>query len=264
MFSGGNRASERNHTDFFVTGQRISYGFAATKQHVQHAWREDIFRQFRQLQRRQRGNFRWLDDDTVSRRQRGRQLPRRHHQRIVPGRDRGDNANRVAADHRGMSFEIFSGSQPVQAASGSCKEAKHIDHGRDLIPLDAVQRFPAVKGLQFCERVSVGFYHISQFQQTFGARFRRRLSPLCERAIGSLDGSVHLCCRRFSHLQQHFTRGRIINRLLLTFAGHQFTINQQLILHSIVLLKSTLFSLSAHVLAGRYVTTSRYQSALPY
>lgn len=57
VLAGGDRARQRHHPHFGMTGQRITHRFASAKQYVNHACREDIFRQLCQLQRGQRGNF---------------------------------------------------------------------------------------------------------------------------------------------------------------------------------------------------------------
>ena len=51
MFPGSNRTGQRDHTDFFMPGQRIAHRFPPAKQDVQHTCREDIFSQLSQLQR---------------------------------------------------------------------------------------------------------------------------------------------------------------------------------------------------------------------
>lgn len=54
VLAGGDRARQRHHPHFGMTGQRITHRFASAKQYVNHACREDIFRQLCQLQRGQR------------------------------------------------------------------------------------------------------------------------------------------------------------------------------------------------------------------
>ena len=99
MGSGGNRSGQGDHSHFNVGGQGVAHRFTTAKQHVDNPLREDIFCQLRQLQRRQRGDLRGFYHYAVARRQRRGQLPGRHHQRIVPRRDGGHHAHRIAADH---------------------------------------------------------------------------------------------------------------------------------------------------------------------
>ncbi|MNB84267.1 hypothetical protein D3C75_311210 [compost metagenome] len=148
-----------------------------------------------------------------------------------------------------MAVEILARRQPVQAARGPGKEAKHIGHRRNFVPQHAVQRFAAVLRLQPRQRVGVLVYHIRQLEQALGAGFRRRLSPAGKGLVGGLNGSIHLCGRSFGDLQNQFAGRRVVHRLFFAFAIDQFTINQQLSLHSIVLLKSTLFPAASDGLA---------------
>ena len=157
-----NRAGQGDHPYFFMPGERIANRLAPPEQHVKHAWRENILRKLRQLQCRQRRDFRRFYHHAVTRRQRWRQFPGRHHQRIVPRRDRGDDPNRIAADHRGMSFQILPRRQAVQTACGAGKEAKYIDNRRDLIIERAMQRLPAVLRLQFGECLRIFLNHVRQ------------------------------------------------------------------------------------------------------
>ena len=51
MRAGGYRSGQRDHPHLMMAGQRIANGFAAAKQHVEDAGREDVFCQLGQLQR---------------------------------------------------------------------------------------------------------------------------------------------------------------------------------------------------------------------
>ena len=64
---------------------------------VEHAVRQHADEQLGHPHRRRRGELRRLEDDGVARRDRGRPLPDRHHQRVVPRRDAAADADRLAA-----------------------------------------------------------------------------------------------------------------------------------------------------------------------
>ena len=51
MRAGSYRPGQRDHPHLMMAGQRIANGFAAAKQHVEDASREDVFCQLGQLQR---------------------------------------------------------------------------------------------------------------------------------------------------------------------------------------------------------------------
>ncbi len=81
----------------------------------------------RQLQRGQRRLLGRLDDHGVAAGDRRGELPGHHHQRVVPRRDGADDADRVAADHRGVPGHVFAGHRrraccaPRRRRSGSSR-----------------------------------------------------------------------------------------------------------------------------------------------
>ena len=94
---------------FGVVDQRVADALAAPEHDVDHAFGQDVGERLGELQRRQRRLLGRLEDHGVAAGDRRRQLPRHHHQRIVPRRDRGDDADRVAPDHRGVARQVFAG-----------------------------------------------------------------------------------------------------------------------------------------------------------
>ncbi len=133
---------------FFMAGQYIANSLPSSEQDIDHPRRKDILRQRGKFKRRQRRDFRRLNHHAVTCRQRGRQLPGRHHERIIPRRDRGNHANRVPADHRRMSFQIFARRQSTQTTGRASKKAKDIHDCRNFIIDYAVQRLTAVLRFQ--------------------------------------------------------------------------------------------------------------------
>ncbi len=192
VFPRGDRAGKRHHPHLFMPGQRITHGFAAPEQHIKHPGREDGFCQFSQFQGGERRDLRGFKHHAVPGGQRRGQLPGRHHQRIVPGGDRRDNAHRVAADQRGVSLQIFPRRRTVQGTRRASKEAKHVGYGRNFIPQYAVQGFAAVLRLQPRQGVGIGLDGIRQPEQALGAAFWRGAPPAGEGPIGGLYGSIHL------------------------------------------------------------------------
>ena len=74
---------------------------------VEHAGRQDVRGDLGQDQGRQRRSGRRLEDDRVAGRERRSDLPAGHHDRVVPRRDRGDDADRLAPDHRGEAGHVL-------------------------------------------------------------------------------------------------------------------------------------------------------------
>ena len=108
-----------------------------------------------ELQRRQRRLLRRLDDDGVAAGKSRRELPGRHHQRIVPRRDRADDADRIAADHRGEPGHIFAGHGAMHVAHGAGEEAEAIGDRRHLVLQHADARLAAIQRLERGERFGV-------------------------------------------------------------------------------------------------------------
>ena len=95
-------AGQRDHRDLRMIDDRGADGFAAPDDDVDDAGGKDLGDQPRELERGQRRLLRGLQHDRIAARERWRKLPRRHHQRIVPWRDRPDDSDGIAADHRRM------------------------------------------------------------------------------------------------------------------------------------------------------------------
>ena len=70
-----------------------------------------------ELERRDRRRLGRLQHDRVARRQRRADLPDRHHQRVVPGRDLADHADRLAADDRRVALHVLAGGAALEACA---------------------------------------------------------------------------------------------------------------------------------------------------
>ena len=217
-----------------MPGQPIADAGAAAEQHVEHARREQPGGQFGQFESGQRRLLRRLDHHAVARRQRRRQFPCRHHQRVVPRRDRGHHAERIAADHRGMPGQILAGRHAGQAAAGPGEEAKHVGHRRQFVVQHAVIRFAAVERLQPA-KVSACSSIRSASLSRCSARLRRGL-PLWrtrrpppaprDRPAPGWPPPPAQSLRRSPGYTPAGSRPAI----------HQLAVNQQLALHRVILL----------------------------
>ena len=85
------------------------------------------------LQRRQRRRLGRLEHDRVAGGERRADLPDRHHQRVVPGRDLADDADRLAADERGVALDVLAGGLALQVAGGAGEEAQVVGDDRHLV-----------------------------------------------------------------------------------------------------------------------------------
>ena len=106
---------------------------AAPEDDIDDAFGKDVGDELGELQHGERRLLGRLDHDGVAAGERRRQLPGRHHQRIVPRRDRGDDADRIAPDHRRVARQILAGDRAVHDAHRAREEAEAVDDRRDLV-----------------------------------------------------------------------------------------------------------------------------------
>ena len=122
----------------------------------------------------------------------GRELPRRHHQRIVPRRDRADDADRVAADHRGVARHVLARHGAMHVAHGAGEEAEAVGDRRHLVLQHADPRLAAIQRLERGERLGIAVDGVGELQQQRRALGGRRARPGLERLRGGFDRSVDL------------------------------------------------------------------------
>ena len=192
LLAGGNGAGEGDHAHARVTDQRHANLTAATVDDVDHSRWQQLGQQFPQRQGGERGHLRGFEHHCIARCQRRSQLPGRHHQRVVPGRYAGDDAQRVAADHRGEAGQILAGGRAAEAATGSGEETEGIGNGRDLVIQGGVIGLATVEGLQAGEELALGLDGLGNRQQAGGALPRWRGGPTQEGGIGGGHGRQHL------------------------------------------------------------------------
>ena len=121
LLAGADVAGQRDHVDVRVGDQGVADAGAAAGDDVGDAGGEFLGEDRAELQRGQRRHLGGLEDDGVAGPDRWGELPGHHHQRVVPGRDRGDDADRIAADHRGVAGEVLAGKRP---RSGSARRRR--------------------------------------------------------------------------------------------------------------------------------------------
>ena len=85
--------------------------------------RQDVRRELREAQSRQRRLLGRLQHLHVARGQRRRELPDRHHQRVVPRRDAADDPDRLTPQPRGVAAHVLAGRLAFEQARGAGEEA---------------------------------------------------------------------------------------------------------------------------------------------
>ena len=177
-----------------MSDERRPDGVPRTAQHVQHARRQDVGRELREAQGRQGRPRRRLEDDGIAGGQRRPQLPAGHVQGIIPGSNRGDHADRLAADERGSIRDVLVDRLALHAASCSGEEAHVVGDGGHVHGSD-VEWLARLAGLEARELLGVRLDDVGQLEERGHALLRRRLLPRLERGRRRLDGAVDVLRR---------------------------------------------------------------------
>ena len=152
--------------------ERVAGGLALAGHDVEHAGREDVGGDLGEPQRAERRELRRLQHDGVARGERGAELPRRHVERVVPRRDRPDDAERVAAEERRVVLEVLARGAALEEAGAAGEEAPVVD-GEVHLELD--DRARACRRCCISSRlmvVEVGLDRVGDLVQDLAARSR--------------------------------------------------------------------------------------------
>ena len=198
---------------------------AAARQQVDDA-RGQVLEAGRERQGRERCQLGGLADRGVAGRQRGRQLPGQEQQRIVPGHDAGDHADRLL-DHQRELGRLDRGDHP---AGGVAADLGVVVEGGGG-PADLVrvldQRLAALQGHQLGELVAAGAKPGGDLVQELGALDRRRSLPAALGLAGRGDRRRHLLVRGRGHGCHRLLRGGVLDRQRLAVAGDRLAADQQ-------------------------------------
>ena len=100
---------------------------------LKHARRQELGGDLGEQRRARRGRVARLEHDGVAGGDRRRELPHRHHHRVVPRGDLGAHADRLAADQRRHVRHVLAGALALEVAGGGGEEADLVDHRRHLL-----------------------------------------------------------------------------------------------------------------------------------
>ena len=129
-------ARERDEAHRRMPYQAIAGRNAVPGHDLEDALREDLLRQLDEAQHRQRRLLGRLDDLDVAGGERRAHLPDDHEERVVPRRDPGDDAERLAADHRGVALDVLGGGLALEVSCRAGEEAKVVGHQARLVDGD--------------------------------------------------------------------------------------------------------------------------------
>ena len=106
-----------------------------------------------------------LDHEAVAGGEGRRDLPDRHHQRVVPGRHLGDDADRLAADVRRVAGQVLTGGLAFEHSGGTGEEADLVDRRRQLLGVGEPERLAGVLALDLDELVGALLHRVGELEQ---------------------------------------------------------------------------------------------------
>ena len=205
--AGPDRPGERDHLDQRVIDQGGS-GLLAAGDDVEHPGREHVSRDLGHQQCAHRGELGGLQHHAVAGGQRRAQLPRRHHERVVPRGDRRDNAERFAAQHRRVALEVLAGPLGLHGPTRAGEEAVAVDRRLDL-DADRGDRLAGVAVLDGGQVIGPGLDRVGEAEQGGHALGGGGASPLDERVRGGAAGVVDVVGSRVRRTEHGRPGGRV-------------------------------------------------------
>ena len=163
---------------------QLAAGVAVAADDVEDARRQELRGDLGHQERRDRRGVGRLEDDGVAGGQRRRDLPGRHHHRVVPGGDLRADADGLAADHRGVVGEVLARGASLQQPGAAREEPELIDHRADLLVPGELERFAGVAALGLDELLGPGLDGVGDAQQGQASLLRRDVAPRLEGGRG--------------------------------------------------------------------------------
>ncbi len=186
-------AGEGDHRDVRVRHQVLARDPARAGDDVDHAVRDaGQGAGPGEHQRGQRGQLGRLEDDGVAGRDRREDLPGGHLERVVPGRDRTDHADRLAPHVRGVVAGVLAGRLALQVAGGPGEEGRVVDGAGDVELGGELDRLAGLRGLHPGEVGGRVGEDGGQPGERLGAGTGGGTGPLRQRGPGGGHGLVDL------------------------------------------------------------------------
>ena len=166
-------AGDRDETGDRVRDERTP-GVAVAAHDVEHTGREELGRELGEHHGGLGRGLGRLQHDGVPGGERGRDLPDRHHQRVVPRRDLRDHPDRLAADERREPRHVLGRGASFEHPGRAREEADLVDRGRDLVGGHQRLGLPGAAAFGVDEPIGVALERVGDAQQREAA-LRRRL-----------------------------------------------------------------------------------------
>ena len=192
--------------------------------------RHDVLRELEEAQRRQWRLLGRLEDLDVAGGERRAELPDHHHQRVVPGRDPGHDAERLAADDRRVALDVLGRGLALEVARRAGEEAEVVDREGDLVHGDR-GRLADVLGLELPQLLGVLLHDVREREQELHPVLRRLRPPLVPGVARGVDRPLGVLRRAARHLGDDLA-GRRVQHLHRLAVGrvHPFAADEVLVL----------------------------------
>ena len=213
QLAGRDVAGERHHRDVGVRHERVAGGLALAGHDVEHAGREDVGGDLGESQRAERRELRRLEHDGVAGRERGADLPGRHVERVVPRRDRGDDAERVAPQERRVLLHVLAGGPALEEPRAPPAKNRQLSSVRSISNSMIDSGLPTLSISSVWIVVEVGLDGVGDLVQrsrcaragscaAHSSKRRRGAATAASTSTASLDGNLveHLAGRRVHDL----------------------------------------------------------------
>jgi hypothetical protein len=229
-------ARDGDQRDVGVAGQRAADLGTRAGHDVEHAGGQACLeRQAGEHQRGQRRVLRRLEHDAVARGERRADLPRRHVERVVPGRDRGAHAERLAHDRRAQPGDVLAGRLALEGARGAGEEAQVVDGQGQVERRRELQRLAGVGALHARELVGALLEQAGQMVEHGGALARGDAAPVAplEGGLGGGDGAVGIGGGAVGDLGDGLARARIVHGAG-ALGGHVLAVDEHVVALDVV------------------------------
>ena len=203
------RAGERDERHVRMLDEALADRLAAAVHDVEDARRqpgllEDLDEALAQHRRVARG----LEDDRVAADERGRDLPARDGDREVPGRDRADDADRLADAHLELVRHLRRRRLAEEAPALAGHVEGHVDRLLD-VAAGLGAHLPHLAHHQLGQLVLVLDEALRDPEENLAAARRRRQAPALVGLLRGLDRAVDVGLRRARERPDRLARGRV-------------------------------------------------------
>jgi hypothetical protein len=208
--AGGDAARQRDHRHVGVGDDAGADRITGAGDDVQHAGWEDLGGQLGEAERRHRGDLGRFEGDDIARGERGRDLPDRHHRRVVPGRDLTDDADRLAAHERRVVGAVLARGRCVEGAGGAGEEPQLVRADGQLLGGER-PRLANVGRFERGEFVGVAVDRVGERQQGFHALAGGRVPPPDPRRAGGAQRALDVVPGALGHPADGLTVGGVVD-----------------------------------------------------